>query len=361
MEALCTICVREGSKGIPGKNLRELHGKPLMAYSIEQALASELFSHVIVSTDSPRIANEAQRLGAESWFLRPKELATDYAPKLPTIRHAFVEAEKYYGRHFDVLVDLDATSPLRRVMDIERAYQQLLDEDSNNLISVNHAAKNPYFNMVEVSGGSPKLIKHTGKSNLTTKPDCRILDALEMLNTGGEKCVVVVDQEGNLLGTLSDGDLRKALVNGIQLNMSIREIYNPRPCTLTAGKYSLNDAKNLFTENKYDLIPIVNESGKFVDYLVWEELFLDETSISRRGIGVSIPARRQDAPEVYDVNASIYIWRRRSILEDAELLTANTSLYLMPRRYSIDIDSEIDWEFVEFLMTKRKEEFPEVE
>ena len=127
-QTLCTICMRGGSKGVSGKNLREMHGKPLMAYTIEQALHSGLFEHVMVSTDSQKIAKTAKTFGAEAWFLRPAEMATDTASKLPAARHAFLEAEKYYGQQFDVLVDLDATSPLRHVEDIKNAYQQFLDE-----------------------------------------------------------------------------------------------------------------------------------------------------------------------------------------------------------------------------------------
>ncbi|MBT6051301.1 MAG: acylneuraminate cytidylyltransferase family protein, partial [Candidatus Scalindua sp.] len=104
--------MRGGSKGVPNKNLRELHGKPLMAYTIAQAKESGLFRHIVVSTDSEEIAESARNLGAEAWFLRPPDLATDEAPKLPVIRHAFLESESHYGQQFDVLVDLDVTSPL---------------------------------------------------------------------------------------------------------------------------------------------------------------------------------------------------------------------------------------------------------
>jgi CMP-N,N'-diacetyllegionaminic acid synthase len=143
--------MRGGSKGVPNKNLRKLYGKPLMAYTIEQALSSDLFEHVVVSTDSNEIAEKAKACGAETWFLRPAQLATDEASKLPAIRHAFLEAEKHYGHQFDVLMDLDATSPLRKVDDIIGAYRRFVDENSDNLITACPARKNPYFNMVENS------------------------------------------------------------------------------------------------------------------------------------------------------------------------------------------------------------------
>ena len=122
---LCTICMRGGSKGVPGKNLRSLYGKPLMAYTIDQAKQSVLFDHVMVSTDSVEIAETAKRYGAEAWFLRPAELATDTASKLPVVRHALLESEKHYGHEFDILVDLDATSPLRSVQDIKKFINQI--------------------------------------------------------------------------------------------------------------------------------------------------------------------------------------------------------------------------------------------
>ena len=124
---ICSICMRGGSKGVTNKNVRELNGRPLMAYTIEQAIISDLFDHVIVSTDSNEIASTAKKFGASTWFLRPSKLATDESPKLPVIRHALLEAEKYYGYNFDIIVDLDVTSPLRKVSDITNAYKQFIN------------------------------------------------------------------------------------------------------------------------------------------------------------------------------------------------------------------------------------------
>ena len=138
--------MREGSKGVPNKNLRELNGKPLMAYTIEQALQSKLFKNVVISTDSEKIAETAKTYGAEAWFIRPAELALDEAPKLPVIRHALMESENHYRQNFDVVVDLDVTSPLRKVHDIAESYQQFIDEDAEILITACPAKKNPYYN-----------------------------------------------------------------------------------------------------------------------------------------------------------------------------------------------------------------------
>ena len=171
--------MRGGSKGVPKKNLRVLYGKPLMAYTIEQALGSKMFEHVVVSTDSDEIVETAKSFGAEAWFKRPVELATDESPKLPVIRHAFLEAEKHYGQQFDVLVDLDATSPLRKVEDITRAYRQFVKEDADILITACPARKNPYFNMVEITNGSVNLVKHNSISKMLIGPKVTIRESCD--------------------------------------------------------------------------------------------------------------------------------------------------------------------------------------
>src|SRR5438045_2301672 len=97
MKRLCTICARGGSKGIKGKNIRALLGKPLIAYSIEQAKMSGLFDAIAVSSDSDAILEAAGKCGADYLIKRPAELATDQAPKVPVIRHCVAEAEKLEG------------------------------------------------------------------------------------------------------------------------------------------------------------------------------------------------------------------------------------------------------------------------
>jgi len=221
--------MRGGSKGVSGKNLRLLNGKPLMEYTIEQAIRTCLSNHIIVSTDSSDIADVAKESGADAWFLRPKELATDDAPKIPVIRHAMLESEKKYDQLFDVVIDLDVTSPLRTVDDIINAFKQFSDENADNLISASPCRKNPYFNMVEVSNGRIQRVK---------------------------------------------------------------ELRNP-------------------------------------------------------------PVRRQDAPEVYDMNASIYIWKRKILATNNSIFNEHTSLFIMPEERSVDIDTQLDWDFVEYI-TKNK-------
>jgi CMP-N-acetylneuraminic acid synthetase len=147
MNTLLSICARGGSQGLPGKNIRPLLGKPLIAWTIEQALASGLANQVYVSTDDAAIMDVARAFGAEVPFQRPAGLATAAAGKLPVIQHlvGWLEAE---GTRVDRVLDLDPTSPLRDVADI-LACAALLDDETDVVITGCESDKNPYFNMVE--------------------------------------------------------------------------------------------------------------------------------------------------------------------------------------------------------------------
>lgn len=226
-KVLCTICARGGSKGVKNKNIKPINGKPLIAYTIEQAKASGLFQHIVISTDSDDIAKISQEYGAEVFFKRSIEMASDTAGKLDVIRDAFIKSEKHYTQQFDYLIDLDATAPLRSVADIIESFKQFLKEGNDNLITAMPSRRSPYFNLVEV------------------------------------------DAKG-----------------GVSLSKE-----------------------------------------------------LDESVV-----------RRQDAPKSYDMNASIYIWKREIILNTNSLFLKNTGLYVMPEERSIDIDTELDYKFVEFIM-----------
>ena len=227
---ICTICARGGSKGVKNKNIRDLHGKPLIAYSISQARDSGLFDCIAVSSDSDEILATAATWGVDYLIKRPDELATDQAAKLPVIRHCVIEVERISGQTFDVIVDLDATSPLRIPEDIERCVHLIEECSVSNVITGTPARRSPYFNLVEVN------------------------------------------EQG-----------------AVQLSKELD-------------------------------IPVI---------------------------------RRQDAPKCYDMNASIYVWARQALFENARLFTRETKLFVMPEERSIDIDSEIDFDFVELLMKRR--------
>ena len=231
MKRLCTICARGGSKGVKNKNIRDLLGKPLIAYSLLQAKASGLFEAIAVSSDSPLILDAARTFGADILVERPAELATDTAPKVPVIQHCVRTAEQKHDKTFDIVVDLDATSPLRIVADIQEAVRLLEERGVSNVITGAPARRSPYFNLVE----------------------------------------------------------------------------------------------------------------------------LDNNGVARLSKTLALPVnRRQDAPKCYDMNASIYVWLRGSLFEQASVFHNDTLLYEMPAERSVDIDSELDFQIVQLLMAKQE-------
>ena len=230
MKRICTICARGGSKGVKNKNVRELTGKPLIALSLQQARESGLFSLIAVSSDSTEILDVASSFGADLVIERPAALASDTAAKIPAIRHCVEQAEHFLRGRFDVIVDLDVTSPLRLAEDILGAVDLLERNHVSNVITAAPARRSPYFNLVELG---------------------------------------------------DDGVIR--------LSKSFEK-------------------------------PIV---------------------------------RRQDSPQCFDMNASIYVWTRTALFECPTLFNADTRLFVMPEERSIDIDSELDFEIVELIMKKR--------
>ncbi len=163
MLILCTICARADSKEIKNKALKKILNKPLIAYTINHALKSKVFNKIILSTDSKKIQKIGRHYGAESWFLRPKNLSTDNVSKLRVIKHAHQEAEKFFDKKFDICVDLDVTSPLRQVNDIKKAIKKFKVSKCDNLFSVTKANKNPYFNQVEFKNNILRVVKKSKK------------------------------------------------------------------------------------------------------------------------------------------------------------------------------------------------------
>lgn len=153
MKILITICARGGSKGIPGKNIRNLNGLSLITYSIKHAFdfASIFETKIAISTDSKEILKEASKLGIETNYIRPSILASDTAGKIDTIRHLLEYEESLCQEKYDYILDLDVSSPLRNVKDLIEAFNILTNDiEALNIFSVNHANRSPYFNMVEV-------------------------------------------------------------------------------------------------------------------------------------------------------------------------------------------------------------------
>jgi CMP-N-acetylneuraminic acid synthetase len=164
---VCVIPARGGSKGVPGKNIKLLAGKPLIAYTIEQALQSQFIDRIIVSTDDKEIADISKRYGAEVPFMRPPELAGDHVATVDVLLHAISWIEENEKYSFDIVVLLHATTPLRTVNDIDSCIEMLIGEKADNVFSVTDAHRNPYFNMVEI--GSNGIVTLVKKGDFTTR------------------------------------------------------------------------------------------------------------------------------------------------------------------------------------------------
>ena len=226
----CTICARKGSKGVKNKNIRLLEGKPLIGHTIEQAIEAGFGPNIIVSSDSDEILQIASSYNVPHLIRRPDDLAHDTADKLEAIKHAISSVETKINTKFSTIIDLDPTSPLRILDDINGAMNLFTSSNADNLITGAPSRRSPYFNLVESHSD--------GYVYLSKPPHNRIF-------------------------------------------------------------------------------------------------------------------RRQDSPKCFDMNASIYIWKREFLFEHTQVFGNKTVLYSMPEDRSIDIDSELDFEFVSFLMRKR--------
>ena len=144
-EILGLILARGGSKGIPGKNIKDLAGKPLIAYTIEAAKKSKYIDRVVVSTDDEEIARVSREYGAEIPFMRPAEYARDNTTSNETILHAlnwFEKNENYRPEYFTLL---QPTSPFRSQTDIDNSFERLFDKEASFLVSLCETTENPYW------------------------------------------------------------------------------------------------------------------------------------------------------------------------------------------------------------------------
>ncbi len=150
---LAIIPARGGSKGLPGKNIKELCGKPLIAWSIEAGLSSKYLDEVMVTTDSGEIADVAQKYGAKVPFLRPTELATDTATTFDAVKHVIYFYKENLGQEFDYVVLLEPTSPLREQSDIDGAIERLLASEADSIVGIcKTVSQNPAFLVVKQDG-----------------------------------------------------------------------------------------------------------------------------------------------------------------------------------------------------------------
>ena len=167
MKPICFIAARGGSKGVQKKNSRVIAGKPLIAHTIEKAINSKIFQHVIVSSEDSEIISISKKFGAEVPFVRPKNLATDSASMNEVLLHAI---KKLYslGYKFDILVNRDCTVPFIQNKDIQGSVKLLKQKKCDAVFGVYRQHHNPYFNMMESDKkGFLKFSKKVEKRILT--------------------------------------------------------------------------------------------------------------------------------------------------------------------------------------------------
>lgn len=164
MTVLCVIAARGGSQGVPGKNIRPLLGKPVIAWAIEKAFETPEIDRVVVSTDSAEIVDHATAAGAEVPFLRPPALAQPQTGKFQVWQHALDACEQHYGESYELYVDIDCTNPLIEQSDVSAAIAQFrasADRNVDAVFTVAPARRNPYFNLVEADpSGALKMSKN---------------------------------------------------------------------------------------------------------------------------------------------------------------------------------------------------------
>lgn len=168
MRILGLIPARGGSKGVPGKNIKMLGGKSLLAYTTQSALESSLLTKIVLSTDDVAIAEEGIRLGVDVPFLRPDDLAKDQTPTLPVINDALAfYAEQ--GEEFDAVCLLQPTSPFRPPGFIDRGISIFIDSESDSLVSVLKVPDhlNPHWTFLPNSEGLLQIA--TGEKHLITR------------------------------------------------------------------------------------------------------------------------------------------------------------------------------------------------
>jgi len=168
MNAICIISARGKSKGIPQKNIQKLGGKPLIAHSIETAINSKLFKHVIVSTEDEKIASIAKQYGAEIPFMRPKRLALDSTP-LEYVLIYVLKKLKSMDLDFDTFAIKDCTVPFIDEKDMKGAMKLFEKSNCDGVFAAIRAHPNPYFGMMEINSKGYIQISKPLKNDITRR------------------------------------------------------------------------------------------------------------------------------------------------------------------------------------------------
>lgn len=196
---LAVIPARAGSKGIKDKNIMDLCGKPLIAYSIEAALKSKYIDKVVVSTDGEEIAKVSKKYGADVPFLRPDYLASDTAKTIDCVIHC-VEEVQNMGDMYDYMVLLQPTQPLRESYHIDEAIELMLEQDAEGLVSICKVKEHPILMRTLNEDGSMNNL-------LSTSSTQRRQDFKEYYRVNGVIYINKINENLNLNTSLNDNKL----------------------------------------------------------------------------------------------------------------------------------------------------------
>ncbi|MCU4158141.1 acylneuraminate cytidylyltransferase family protein [Carboxylicivirga sp. A043] len=167
-DTLVIIPARGGSKGLPGKNIKPLNGKPLIHYTIEAALDVTDKEHICVTTDDKEIIKVAEQTGIKVPFIRPAELATDTANTWDVVKHA-IDWYRANGKVYSKIILLQPTSPFRTGLHINEAFK-LMDKNTEMVVSVKETKSNPYFTLFEEDDNG--FIHQSKQASFTRRQDC---------------------------------------------------------------------------------------------------------------------------------------------------------------------------------------------
>ena len=199
LDAVGFIFARGGSKGLPGKNIMTLYGKPLLGWAIEQAKSISRIRRVIVSTDCTEIAKIAKFYGAEVPFLRPEELSGDNSSEWYAWRHALEYLLEDEGKFPDVMVSIPTTAPLRDVSDINRCIDEYQKGGADIIVTVTNANRNPWFNMVSYSSGGLIELVNKPSDTVNRRQDAPVVyDMTTVAYVANSK--FVMEKEGHFSG-----------------------------------------------------------------------------------------------------------------------------------------------------------------
>lgn len=196
---LAVIPARGGSKGIPKKNILEVEGIPLVAYTLQESQKSKYLDRTIISTDDLEIKEVAEQYGGEVPFLRPVELAQDTSKTIDCIVHA-VDSLKKLGEEYDYVVILQCTNPLRKAWHIDEAIETLLQSEEASLVSVSEVEEHPILMRTLNQDG-------TLQNLLNISSTVRRQDFPSFYKVNGAIYIQKLDNNFNLESNLNDGKL----------------------------------------------------------------------------------------------------------------------------------------------------------